>query len=340
MRDIQERGRQGQSSPTRFGFILIPGFSLLSFSCAVDVLRAACLEAPNAGFSWELLSPHGASSDAPPSIASSSGISLAVTQPHDMSNFDALIVCGGVRSHAFLQQFSRGELGVKLRAAAMAQRMVGSLSDGAYLVAATGLFDKCRSTIHWKCQSAYREMHPALDVRASLLEIDGNRVSCAGGTASLDLTLHLVARTIGWSAAGRIADNYIHDQMRSDEEMTFASEGFRFVGKATGLGEILTDMEAHIETPLSITELARRHSISPRQLDRLFRRHLGKAPTQHYRKLRLVRAAGLLRQSDLSIAEIAVACGFNSSSHLARTFREEFGKAPLAYRRSVMAELI
>lgn len=322
-----------EPAPVHFGFVLIPGFSLLSFSCAVDVLRAASLEDPEVGFTWQLLAPDVATTEAELRVASSGGIELAAQAPGNLSDFDAIIICGGVRSHEYLDVLRTGKLGAELRAAARSGALVGSLSDGAYLMAAAGLFDTARSTIHWKCQSAYREMFPDLDVRASLMEVDGQRVSCAGGTASLDLMLHLVARSVGWDVAGRIADNYIHDRMRSDDEMKFASQGFRFANRVTGLGEAIADMEANIETPLMMTQLAARQNISTRQLDRLFRRALGKSPSEHYRELRVMRAAGLLRQSDLSVAEIAVACGFTSASHLGRVFKPILGHAPSAYRR-------
>ncbi|MEN0088201.1 MAG: helix-turn-helix domain-containing protein, partial [Pseudomonadota bacterium] len=139
--------------------------------------------------------------------------------------------------------------------------------------------------------------------------------------------------TLGWDAAARIADNHVHDRMRGEDEVQHASAGYRFAGRATGLGGILTDMEAFIETPLSIAQLAERRKMSVRQLDRIFRKHLGVSPSEHYRELRLLRAAGLLRQSDLSVAEIAVACGFSSASHMNRYFAPRFGCTPTTHRR-------
>lgn len=323
-------------APVRFGFVLIPGFSLLSFSCAVDVLRAARIEAPEAGFSWHLLSPYNQPYDGSGRIASSTGIELATESKEHSAGYDALIVCGGLRSHEFLGELKPSGLDVRLRDAARAGCIVGTLSDAAYLVAAAGLFDKTRSTIHWKCQSTYRELHPELDVRASVLEIDGKRVSCAGGTASLDLTLHLVARTLGWEAAGRIANNYVHDKMRGEEQMQHMSTGFQFVERSTALGNVIADMETNIEAPIPISKLAETHGIGTRQLDRLFKRYLRTSPSAYYRDLRLLRAAGLLRQSDLSVSEIALACGFNSASHMGRMFKSKFGKSPIGYQKEVV----
>lgn len=313
-------------APRRFGFVLVPGFSMLAVSSAVDVLRAARLDAPGAGFGWALLSP----SDADGPVAASSGIRLDAAPRGDPAGFDAVAICGGERTH----DFRDADLERWLRRAARSGAAIGSLSDGAFLVASTGLFDRCRSTIHWKCQSAYRERFPGLDIRASLLEIDRARFSCAGGTASLDLMLHFVLRVLGPGAAGRIADNYVHDRLRGDDHMQHEAGGYRMAGRDPVLAAALSLMEANMEQPLPIAQIAARVDVSARQLDRSFHRYLNVAPSAHYRGMRLVRAAGLLRQSGLAIGEIALCCGFQSASHLGRHFRIRYGTTPSVFRRS------
>ena len=204
------------------------------------------------------------------------------------------------------------------------------------MVADLGLFDNCRSTIHWKCQLAYRERHPNLDVRPSMLEIDGNRFSCAGGTASLDLMLKFIVASAGEQVAGKIADNYFHDVIRGDgdDQVQHMTSVFRFAGREKLLSDALLLMESHLEEPLSIAEIAQRLNTTPRQLDRLFGRHMAASPSVFYRDLRLTRASGLLKQSMLSVSEIAVGCGFHSASHLSRYFQKKYGETPLRHRRA------
>jgi len=311
------------SEPVRsFGFLLIPGFSLVALSCAIDVLRAANIEAPAAQFKWALLG------DGQTSVASSSGIELPCMKLHEAGQFEAVAVCGGERSHLFKSD----EIESWLKDQARKGMLVGSLSDGAYVVAAAGLFAKSRSTIHWKCQSAYRERFPNLDIRMSILEIDGNRFSCAGGTASLDLMLHFASRVVGGQTVGRIADNYFHDVIRGDDQVQHNISALRFAARNTKLSEALLIMEAELENPVPIFEIAERLDISHRQLDRLFRRHLGTSPTHHYLEMRLLRASGLLKQSELSVGEIAVGCGFQSASHLGRHFKQRYGQTPGKFR--------
>lgn len=314
---------------TRFAFFLIPGFSLVALSCAVDTLRAANVELGSERFSWQLT---GIDPQAPGAteITSSSGLPLAILPCAQVTNSDIVVVCGGERSHLY----HCIEADHWLRRQAVEGHQIGSVSDGAFILAAAGLFDNCRSTIHWKCQLAYREQFPDLDIRPSILEIDGNRFSCAGGTASLDLILQFVRQFCGTQVADKIADNYFHDVIRGEDQIQPTTSSLRFSGRDSVLSNALQLMETHLESPLSIGEIADRLGTSDRHLDRLFVRHLEMPPSTFYRELRLKRASGLLKQSQLSVSEIAVGCGFHSASHLARHFRRRFGEAPLRHRRA------
>ena len=311
-----------QSSQT-FAFFLVPGYSLVALSSAIDVLRAANVEAEQPFFHWILVGEQQGP------VASSSGIELAVEKITLRHSLDVVVVCGGERTHLF----SNPEVEKWLRDCAREQCEIGSISDGAYLVAKAGLFDKHRSTIHWKCQNAYRELYPKLDVRTSILEIDGRRFSCAGGTASLDLMLNFVARAHGNTIAGRIADNYFHDVIRGDDQAQHLTSAFRFATRNEVVSQALFKMESALEDPIPVATIADQLDVSHRQLDRLFRQHLGAAPSSFYRDLRLARASSLLKQTNLPVSEVAVSCGFQSASHLAKYFARKYDETPLQHRK-------
>lgn len=307
----------------RFAFFLVPGFSLVALSSAIDVLRAANVEVDRSHFKWTLLGEsHG-------EVASSSGLALPVERISNRSTFDVIAVCGGERTHLF----ANSQVEEWLRSSARKGNQIGSLSDGAYLVAKAGLFDQCRSTIHWKCQSAYRELYPNLDVRTSILEIDGRRFSCAGGTASLDLMLNFTSRSLGAAIAGRVADNYFHDVIRGDDQAQHLTSAFRFATRNAVVSQALFRMEDALEDPIPVAMIAEQLNVSHRQLDRLFRQHLGASPSNFYRDLRLARASSLLKQTSLTVGEVAVSCGFQSASHLAKFFAKKFDETPLQHRK-------
>lgn len=309
-------------TPTRFIFFLVPRFSLVALACAIDALRAANIEAESSIFQWQLVSEQEGE------VLSSSGIALQTDTLPVVEEGAAIVVCGGDNSH----NFSNPAVGRWLIEAARRGGSIGSISDGAYIVAEAGLFNQARSTIHWKCQSPYRERFPDLDIRTSILEIDSKRFSCAGGTSSLDLMLHFIMNIMGPDIVGRIADNYFHDVLRGDDQRQHMTNAFRFAARNQPLSEALLIMEAHQEDPISIQEIAEQLKISHRQLDRLFRRHLDYSPGNYYRELRLARAAGLISQTGLSISEIAAGCGFQSASHLGQHFKKRYGRTPGKYR--------
>jgi len=314
-----------ENNPRHFAFVLIPRFTMLSLSCALDGLRSANVDCQPGSYSWELVSAE------PGPVISSSEVPLGIVPLDDAKNPDVVIICGGERSH----DYTNVGLTRWLHGQAKRNIPVGSLSDGAFVAAQAGLFNGHRSTIHWKCLDAYRERFPTLDIHSSLMEIDRKRFSCAGGTPCLDLMLHFILQDLGSEAVAKIANNYFHDTIREGRQTQHLASAFRFAGYSQPLTQALLLMEANLEHPMQIIDIANELKISHRQLDRLFRKFLQTSPAQYFRSLRLARAAGLLSQTGLNISEIAFGCGFQSSSHLGRYFKDQYGVTPSTYRKSL-----
>lgn len=313
-------------------FILVPGFSLMAFSSAIEALRAANLTAGRRLYRWSLWSESGGA------VPSSGEIPVPTEAVPTEAQADSGritgdlpavgVLCGGDRTHTL----TAPRMVAWLRALAQRGRTVGSISDGAFLLARAGLFDGHRSTIHWQCFDAYRERFPHLDARITLYEIDGKRFSCAGGTAALDLFLHLIAEEHGRSLAFAVAENYVRETIREEAAPQRLSPAFRYGARDGRLGRVILLMQETLERPLTIAALAEQAGTSAKAVDRLFQRHVGVSPHAFYLGLRVQRAAHLLRQTELSVEEIAYASGFASSSHLARHFRQRMGVSPLHYK--------
>jgi len=306
-----------------FVFVLLPRFSLLALSCAIDALRAANNDSAEPQYRWTLASADTAS------VESSSGIALPTLLLDGVDRASVIALCGGDSSHTYRSK----ALTHWLRLEAQRKTNIGSLSDGAFVAADAGMFRNHRSTIHWKCQDAYRLRFPKLDIRASILEIDRRRFSCAGGTSSLDLMLHFIRQDLGTDAVIKITDNYFHDTVRDSSQGQHMAEAYRHGNKSRALSEALAIMSASLDQSLPIAEISRRVGTSHRSLDRLFQRHIGATPGQHFRKMRLSRAATLLTQTGLPIAEIALSCGFSTASHLGRFFRASYNLSPNQFRQ-------
>ncbi|ELQ05988.1 DJ-1/PfpI family protein/transcriptional regulator, AraC family, partial [Pseudomonas fluorescens BRIP34879] len=92
--------------------------------------------------------------------------------------------------------------------------------------------------------------------------------------------------------------------------------------------EVVALMEANLEEPIELDDLAAYVNVSRRQLERMFQRYLFCTPSRYYLKLRLTRARQLLMQTSLSIVELGVICGFVSTPHFSKCYRDFFGIAP------------
>lgn len=303
---------------------MIPSFSLVAFACAVGAIRAANADSGRELYTWKCVSPDG------DLVTASSEIDVKTEILDTADDASVIVVCGGDRSH----NYENSRLFSWLKTMAVRNCSIGAISDGSFVVAAAGLFDDCRSTIHWKCLSAYQERHPNLDIQPSIMEISNNRFSCAGGTASLDLMLHFILEDHGPQIVGQIADNYFHDTIRDDSQIQHLTNAFRLASRSNTLTNALLLMEQNLEEKLSVSDIAAQVGVSHRQLDRLFKKHLETSPNRHFRQMRLSRASGLLLQTGMSVTEIALASGFQSASHLAHYFRKTFGKTPGQFRRS------
>lgn len=314
----------GGPGPRLVCFLLVPEFSMLSFSAALEPLRVANTIAKRRLFDWRVVSADGRG------VACSNGLTIDPEAAIDaVPRAWAVVVCGGGGSH--LVDLKRS--GAWLRRLDRAGARVGAISDGTYVLARAGLLGRRRSTIHWKCLPGFRETYPELAVEDAMYVIDGNRFTCSGGTASMDLMLRLIEDEVGRDLAMAVAENFMHGDIRSAGMRQRKSVIERHeLGNAT-LAKALALMERHIEEPLTIAEIGARLGVSPRQVERLFAAYFQVTPRQFYRELRLQGAHHLLKHSSLSVTEIGIACGFVSMSHFAKCYRAYFGVSPRSERR-------
>lgn len=311
-------GQPGET-PARIAILLIPQFSMMAFSSAVEPLRVANRLAGRTLYEWQALSVDGEP------VAASSGISIMVAgRPDDMPPPDMLFVCAGFAPE---RHATRPLLAV-LRRLARARVTLGALDTGAYFLAKAGLLDGLTVTAHWEAVQAFQEEFPDIAVSDNLFEIDAGRITCAGGTAALDLMLDIIGRRHGAALAIAVSEQFIHDRIRDRHAHQRMELATRLRVTSPHVLAIVAAMERNLEQPLDAAGLAAQCGITPRQMERLFRSHLKTSPGAYYTALRLERARQLLRQTAMSVLEVAMACGFSSASVFSRSYREKFGAPP------------
>ena len=272
-------------------------------------------------YEWVLASTNGEP------VAASNGLAMAPTvSVADIGTANIVFVCGGVD----IEDACNNDVIAKLRKLSQRQIALGSLCTGGYVLAKAGLLDKYKAVVHWENMSALEEQFPKVIFSRQLFAIDRDRYTCTGGIAPLDLMLNIIKSDLGREIAPMISDQFILDRIRNDQDRQHVPLMARVGLFHENLIEAAALMEANLEEPLSLDEIANLVGVSRRQIERLFKRYVGEVPTKYYLDMRLRRARSLLLQTAMSIMEIAVACGFQSPPHFSKCYRDLFGHTPSA----------
>ncbi|MGI8526663.1 MAG: GlxA family transcriptional regulator [Pseudolabrys sp.] len=310
----------GQRRPIRkIGILLVPDFALMSYASAVEPFRAANRLSGRDLYEWRHISTDGKA------VRASNGVQIVPDNAvGDVVDFDLLIVCAGGNP----AEFRHNPTLAWLRHVARTGTRIAGVSGGPLIVARAGLLEGYRCTIHWEHIPAFVEEFPRHDLRRSLFEIDRDRLSCSGGTAALDMMHFLIEEDHGHELASDVVEWFLHTHVRSGDGPQRMPVRERFAVGDPKLVRVLETMDDNLENPVSRSALAALAAVSVRQLERLFKAHLGRSIADHYMELRLRRARILLVQSTLSVLEVAIASGFISASHFSRAYKARFGRPP------------
>lgn len=311
-----------QGAPDHFVFLLIEDFSHLAFACAIEPLRIANLVSGRQIYSWSLASDNGERA-----VCSNRSVTLVDQGLEPLERGDRLFVVSGIGVKA---RTTRPVLDYLRRQSRHGVR-VGAICSGAYVLARAGLLDGKRCAIHWEFHDAFVEEFPEAVLRRNVFVIDGHVATSSGGPAASDMMLHLIAEQHGSDLAIEVADQMVYNAIRTDGNAQRISLNGR-IGVSEKLKRAVRLMEQNLEQPLSAHEIAAAAGLSGRQLERLFGKYLHSSPKHYYMELRLERARNLLLQTDASVVEVALGCGFSSQASFSRRYKQAYGVTPFAVR--------
>ncbi|GAB7532414.1 GlxA family transcriptional regulator [Pseudomonas sp. 3A(2025)] len=314
--------------PQTFYFLLMPGFSALGFISALEPLRVANRFRGEL-YRWQLLSADGGAVLASNGMSVNADAALDSLKLEPLKKDATLMVVAGFEP----LQFATAALQHRLRRLDHDGVTLGAIDTGACILAEAGLLDGYRLTLHWEAIDAFKESYPQLTVTQELFEIDRRRITCAGGTASIDLMLDLIAQVHGPDLAVQVSEQFVLSRIRPRKDHQRMQIATRYGINNKKLVQVIGEMEQHTEPPLNTLALAEAIKVTRRQLERLFRLHLNDTPSNFYLGLRLEKARQLLRQSDMSVLDVSIACGFESPSYFTRSYRARFAKCPREDRR-------
>lgn len=313
--------------PRRVGFILMPGFALTSFSLAVETLSVVNSLTGRVVYEYTLYS--GDTDRQSLCVYSSNHIPIDTTAHfHDCGPCDLLVVC----AHRNASQYGDEILGSLLRKQKQRGGRIAALSNGSLVLAKAGVLSHRGCTLIGDDVAVFAELYPGIPVLQHLYTADGNVLTCAGGTSALDMFLYIVGRDLGQDMAAGVSERFLQDRVRSREEIQNTRRSLRLRMKSPHLGAAIELMEANIDKPLRIDELASAVGTTTRTLEHLFRRFERTTPGRYYLDLRLGRARKMIQETRLPIATVAYSTGFSSQSYFSRRFRAAFGVQPRQLR--------
>lgn len=307
-------------APHQFAFLLIPGFSYIAFASAIEPLRMANMVAHQRLFGALTCSVDGAS------VVASNGVCTSPDHGLDtLPTPTAVFVCGPNP----IEYPDERRLIRWMRRMASHGVGIGGIDTGSYLLAHAGLLDGFRCTIHWQDLPSLVEDFPRIIASEHVFELDRGRYTCSGGAAAMDMMLQLMTDILDDSGlVAAVADLLVHERMRDHHDRQRIPLRHRVGSGQDNLSAAVALMEANVEEPMQLGEIATYIGISERQLERLFETRLTSTPTEFYMAVRLTHARQLLLHTSANISEIAYRCGFRSAAHFSRRYRQYFGIAP------------
>lgn len=302
-----------------FSFLLLPGFSSLPMSSAVEPLLVCNRLEGEDRYKIEYLSKDGQP------VTSSSGLTCVVDKSLDDYSPDSmLMICGCSPA----EHQPEKELISWLNAHHRNFSALGGISSGGYLLAEAGLLKGKKASIHWWGDQQLKQQFVDVNVSNDVFSLDCDRFTCKGGTAALDMMLMLVGRQQGADIGEALAQYFVRERVAGDESSQRKRLSASERAEQPKLAEAIDLMEANIEEPLTADDIARHVAISRRQLERIYKKYLNSVPSRYYLEIRLDHGRSLLHNRAVSIADIALSCGFSSGAHFSTAYRNFFGLTP------------
>jgi transcriptional regulator GlxA family with amidase domain len=308
-----------------FVFLLLENFSMMSLTSALDVLRTANLLSTEKIVSFQLASLAGQA------VEGDLGFSAVVDGSINDISFhhtEVLVICGGLR----VDIQPNAELNKLLRRSDVRNLKLGSLWNGVFHLAHAGLLNGCQCAVHRDNRASFRERFHEVKLTEQPFVVADGYFSCSGGNSALDMMLAFIAEHKGKALARGICDILTVDRVSEEGEARFLyHEADGSLPK--NLRDVITLMENNVEEMLSADEMGELVGITRRQIQRLFQRYFDTTPARYYLQVRLNRAHQLLTQTNLSVSDISLACGFVSYPHFSKCFRECYGYPPSRARK-------
>ena len=245
---------------------------------------------------------------------------------------DTVLVVGGADRALDEAAASPALIGWLVRASRVVRR-IGSVCDGAFIIARAGILDGKRAATHWSSCDRLGRAYPQVEVdREAIFVRDGRVWTSAGVTTGIDMALAMVEEDHGRRTADSIAAHLVVYARRPGFQSQFSEVLVAQSSASDPLGPLVVWLRANLRASLDVTKLARRAGMSVRSLHRHCLLELDTTPAKLVEKVRIEQARTLLSTTNLGTKTIAARCGFGTPARMALVFERALGVGPRAYR--------
>lgn len=310
-------------APLTVAVLVMAETNLFSLAAAVDPMRAANRRAGRELFLWRYVSAEGGP------VPLTAGFTIPTEALTDRTEADLLMLLAGFR----LMEQATPALLARLRRLAPRLRGMAGIDGGSWFLALAGLLDGQAATVHWEDLESFATRFPAIETRADRYVISGRYITTGGAAPCLDMMLDLIGARWGMELALRVAGAFVYAPYQTGAQPQQSVPAARIARADPALGAAIALMEAGLEDPAPIADIAGRIGLSQRRLEMLFADRLGTSPGRFFLDLRLDEARRLVTDTRLPLQEVALRTGFSGQVTFARAFRARFGAAASALRR-------
>lgn len=321
--------RSNRNDDIHLGFLIFPGFPMACLTSMIEPLRAANEIAGQSAFRWTLISEAGSAVESSAMVAFHPSADLLAAQ-----DVDYLIVLSPPDARFDNPRAGNGAL----RALERHGAILGRVSGGVFVLARAGVMEGHVTSVHWCYATAFADEFPDCATTDEVIMPDRRRVTISGAAAGFDFSLMLIEERLGPEVMTEVACWFQHPLVRGEgvrqkiPAMRVASTSDMFPDPVAGAMRLMSE---NLEDPIGIADICEQIEISPRHLERLFKKLTGKTPLSYYHSLRMTSARQLVMYSNRSMREIAQAVGYATASPFRQRYAEVFGLSPDEDRRKV-----
>ena len=264
-------------------------------------------------------------------IPSSCGITIPPWEVNgDPGEFNYIVVVGGKTDQ--IRYVSSQTYEFLNKAEELRIPLVG-LYVGIFVLAEAGLLTNKRCAVHPRHLNEFANRFPdIIPVIDELFVIEPNRITCAGGTAAIDLAVSILMNHLGETQARKGLSHMMVDQHRENlhtprnpyDELDHCQD--------PKIKDAITLMKKNLTFPFCVKDLAKQLGYSQRQLERAFQKHAQISPAKFWRQLRIKKARWYLLNTNFNITRIAFDCGFSDCAHFTNLFTQVYGESPSRFR--------